>query len=111
MSGPPIDGCRSAGGLRHALAGLLRHLATRLDPAPPEPEPDLIAISRARLREAQEQGLRMVADYAALGRDGDGMLWFPVEALKSIAWLIADELGGRDRDFELVERDPTVRLR
>ena len=111
---PPIDGCRSADGPRHALAGFLRRLALRLDPSPPEPPADMVPISREKLREIQMTGLQMIRDFAFVSREqgpGTGLLWFPPEILRSITWLITTELALRESDFAAIEQNPRTALR
>ncbi|MFP5365159.1 MAG: hypothetical protein ACLGI5_20815 [Thermoleophilia bacterium] len=100
------------------LAALLRGAADRLDPpeaAPAETEERLVWRSRDETREIQRGLLRMIDDWIYLsrieGREADGLMWIPRDVLSNIAYFIHHELDTRDRDYENVERDPTVVLR
>ncbi|HEX4345258.1 MAG TPA: hypothetical protein VHZ31_06815 [Solirubrobacteraceae bacterium] len=96
-----------------SLAPLLRRWADRLDPPTLEAAADTVLKSRDEIREIQAQALRMIEDYAFLTRGSvdDGLMWFPTDVLKVVAYFFTNEFELRGRDFDAIERDPTVRFR
>lgn len=96
------------------LAALLRRLADRLDPPRAAPAEEVRMISRQELRGIQQELLQMIDSWIYLSRSAerdDGLMWIPRDVLETVAYFIGQEIDARDRDFERIERDPTVVLR